>query len=71
MVYKHSELLCFWALSIVRNSKYKKTQRFRNRTCFRPQVREEREREREREHLEFRTLDPVTLFVDLLSVNRL
>jgi hypothetical protein len=30
-----SESLGFWTLSIVRNSKYKKTQRFGNRICFR------------------------------------
>jgi hypothetical protein len=30
----------FWTLSIVRNSKYYKTQRFGNLICFRPKVRE-------------------------------
>jgi hypothetical protein len=34
----HSELLGFWTLSIVRNSKYLKTQRFGNWICFRPQM---------------------------------
>jgi hypothetical protein len=34
-----SESLCFWTLSIVRNSKYKKAQRFGNWICFRSQVR--------------------------------
>jgi hypothetical protein len=34
-----SELLGLWTLSIVRNSKYKKIQRFGNWICFRPQVR--------------------------------
>jgi hypothetical protein len=35
----HSELLCFWTLSIVRNFKYYKTQRFGSWICFRPKVR--------------------------------
>jgi hypothetical protein len=34
----YPELLGFWTLSIVRNSKYQKTQRFGNYICFRPQV---------------------------------
>jgi hypothetical protein len=38
-VFMYSELLGFWALSIVRNSKYYKTQRFGNWICFCPQVR--------------------------------
>jgi hypothetical protein len=33
-----SELLGFWTLSIVRNSKYYKTQHFGNWICLRPQV---------------------------------
>jgi hypothetical protein len=37
--YTTSELLTFWTLRIVRNSKYQKTQRFGNWICFRPQVR--------------------------------
>jgi hypothetical protein len=36
----YSELLSFWTLSIVRNSKDKKTQRFGNWICFCPQVKE-------------------------------
>jgi hypothetical protein len=34
----HSELLGFWTLSIVRNSKYQKSQRFGNWIWFRPQM---------------------------------
>jgi hypothetical protein len=34
----NSESLGFWTLSIVRNSKYKKTHRFIDWICFRPQV---------------------------------
>jgi hypothetical protein len=40
MVY-NTKLLGFWTLSIVRNSKYKKAQRFGNWIGFRPQVRRE------------------------------
>jgi hypothetical protein len=36
---RHSLLLGFWTLPIVRNSINKKTQRFENWICFRPQVR--------------------------------
>jgi hypothetical protein len=39
---QHSKPLGLWALSIVRNCKYKKTQRFGNWICFRPQMREGR-----------------------------
>jgi hypothetical protein len=40
MQLKHSELLGFWTLSIVRYCKeHLRTQRFGNRICFRPQVR--------------------------------
>jgi PhoPQ-activated pathogenicity-related protein len=35
-----SELLGFWILFILWYSKNQRTQRFRNWTCFRPQVRE-------------------------------
>jgi hypothetical protein len=35
----YSKLVHFWTSSIVRNSKYEKTQHFGNCICFRPQVR--------------------------------
>jgi hypothetical protein len=35
---EHEESLGFWTLSIVRNSKYKKTERFGNWIRFRPQM---------------------------------
>jgi hypothetical protein len=35
----YSEALGFWTLTIVQNSKYKKTQHFGNWICFHPQVR--------------------------------
>jgi hypothetical protein len=35
------EILGYWTLTIVRNSKYKEAQRFRNWIYFRPQVRGE------------------------------
>jgi hypothetical protein len=34
-----SQLLGFWTLSIIWNYRYRKTQRFENWICFRPQVR--------------------------------
>jgi hypothetical protein len=42
MVYNTQDYWVFWTLSIVRYSKkQKRTQRFGNRTCFRPQLRGE------------------------------
>jgi hypothetical protein len=53
----NSELMGFWTLPIVRNSKYKKTQRFGNWICFRPQA--QFPKRCVSLYLEFRTMDKV------------